>query len=329
MTPSSDSPRILIVDDEPANLKVLQTVLAGQYQLAFAKSGPAALARVQQELPNLILLDVMMPEMSGIEVCKALKTDPQTRHIPVIFVTAMSDQNDEYNGFEVGGVDYITKPITPSLVRARVKNQLSLVQAEQLQQAHIDLVQRLGSAAEYKDEDTGEHILRMSHYSKLLALAAGLSESHAELIRQAAPMHDVGKIGIPDAILLKPGRLTDEEFKQMKEHAQIGANILRDSPSPLIQLAHTLALEHHEKWDGSGYPQGLKAEAITLEARIAAIADVFDALTSKRPYKDAWPTDKAFALLQEQAGKHFDPHLVELFLNLKDKILAIKQTYSR
>ncbi|MCP8899825.1 HD domain-containing phosphohydrolase [Gilvimarinus xylanilyticus] len=328
MTPSSESPRILIVDDEPVNLKVMQTVLAPHYQLAFAKSGPAALSLVQQEPPQLILLDVMMPGMSGIEVCQTLKANPDTRQIPVIFVTAMSDQDDEYNGFEVGGVDYITKPITPSLVRARVKNQLSLVQAEQLQQAHIDLVQRLGSAAEYKDEDTGEHILRMSHYSKLLALAAGVSESHAELIRQAAPMHDVGKIGIPDAILLKPGRLTEDEFAQMQEHAQIGANILRNSPSPLIQLAHTLALQHHEKWDGSGYPQGLKAEAITLEARIVAIADVFDALTSKRPYKDAWPTDKAFALLQEQAGKHFDPHLVELFLKLKEKVLAIKQSYS-
>ncbi len=329
MTDSTQKPRILIVDDEPVNLKVMQSVLADQYRLVFAKSGQAALDLVAKEQPKLILLDVMMPGMSGIEVCQALKQNPATRSIPVIFVTAMGDHNDEYNGFEVGAVDYITKPITPSLVRARVKTHLSLVQAELLQQAHIDLVQRLGSAAEYKDEDTGEHILRMSHYSKLLALAAGVSESHAELIRQAAPMHDVGKIGIPDAILLKPGRLTEDEFAQMQEHAQIGANILRDSPSPLIQLAHTLALEHHEKWDGSGYPQGLKAEAITLEARIAAIADVFDALTSKRPYKDAWPTDKAFALLQEQAGKHFDPHLVELFLNLKDKILAIKQTYSR
>ncbi|UTF59331.1 two-component system response regulator [Gilvimarinus sp. DA14] len=329
MISPSEKPRILVVDDEPVNLKVMQRVLAEDYRLAFAKSGPAALELVAQEPPKLILLDVMMPGMSGIEVCQALKEDPATRAIPVIFVTAMNDHDDEYNGFEVGAVDYITKPITPALVRARVKNHLSLVQAELLQQAHIDLVQRLGSAAEYKDEDTGEHILRMSHYSKLLALAAGLNEAHAELIRQAAPMHDVGKIGIPDAILLKPGRLTTEEFEHMKAHAQIGANILRGSQSPLIKLAHTLALEHHEKWDGSGYPKGLRGEQISLEARIVAIADVFDALTSKRPYKPAWPTADAFALIADQAGHHFDPALANLFITLEADILAIRQEYSK
>ncbi|BFM21061.1 response regulator [Gilvimarinus japonicus] len=324
-----EKPRILVVDDESTNLKVIQTVLADEYRLAFAKSGQAALEVIQQNPPNLILLDVMMPGMSGIDVCRALKADAATQHIPVIFVTALNDDDDEYNGFSVGAVDYITKPITPALVRARVKTHLSLVQAKQLKKAHIDLVQRLGAAAEYKDTDTGEHIIRMSLYSKRLALAYGISEEYAELIRQAAPMHDIGKIGIPDAILLKPGRLSTEEFASMREHTTIGAKILEDSDSPLIQLARVLAMEHHEKWDGTGYPNGLVGEAISLEARIVAIADVFDALTSKRPYKEAWTEAEAFALIKEQSGCHFDPALAELFLSIKSEILDIKQNYSR
>lgn len=321
--------RILVVDDEPINLKVMQKVLADHYLLSFAKSGAAAIDLAQQQLPNLILLDVMMPHMSGIEVCQALKQNPKTQHIPIIFVTALNDENDEYNGFEVGAVDYITKPITPALVRARVKTHLSLVQAEQLKKAHVDLVQRLGAAAEYKDEDTGDHIVRMSKYSKALALAYGLSEEHAELIRQAAPMHDIGKIGIPDTILLKPGCLTDVEMVQMKEHASIGGKILANSDSPLLQLAHTLAMQHHEKWDGSGYPNGLQGQNISLEARIVALADVFDALTSKRPYKEAWPVEQAFEFIEQQAGSHFDPQLVQQFLTIKEELLDIKARHSR
>lgn len=316
--------RILIVDDEPANLKVMREVLDGQYRLSFAKSGEAALALIAKEAPKLILLDIMMPNMSGLEVCQRLKSAPETAHIPIIFVTALGDESDEFKGFELGAVDYITKPISPAIVRARVKTHLSLVQAEQLKQAHIDLVHRLGRAAEYKDTDTGEHILRMSKYSKILALAYGMSEGNAELLKQAAPMHDVGKIGIPDAILLKPGKLTHDEFEQMKQHAEIGAKILEHSPSPLLQLAYILAIEHHEKFDGSGYPYGLKGENISIEGRIVAIADVFDALTSKRPYKTAWSIDDAFAFIKEQAGKHFDPHLAELFLANQEKIIAVR-----
>ncbi|WP_269745033.1 response regulator [Gilvimarinus agarilyticus] len=324
-----NTPRILVVDDEPTNLKVMQTVLSGEYRLAFAKSGAAALEAVKQNPPNLILLDVMMPEMSGFDVCQALKADVSTQHIPIIFVTALNEDDDEYNGFSLGAVDYITKPITPALVRARVRTHLSLVQAKQLKKAHIDLVQRLGAAAEYKDTDTGEHIIRMSLYSKRLALAYGVSEDHAELVRQAAPMHDIGKIGIPDAILLKPGKLTAEEFATMREHTTIGAKILEGSESPLIQLAKVLAMEHHEKWDGSGYPRGLKAEEISLEARIVAIADVFDALTSRRPYKEAWTAEEAFTLIEDQAGRHFDPTLAPLFLSIKNEILEVKSNYSR
>jgi putative two-component system response regulator len=321
---SADRPRILIVDDEPANLKVMREVLGNQYRMSFAKSGDAALALLEKDLPQLILLDIMMPDMNGFEVCKLVKSNPITSHIPIIFVTALGDESDEFKGFELGAVDYITKPISPAIVRARVKTHLSLVQAEQLKQAHVDLVQRLGRAAEYKDTDTGEHIVRMSQYSKVLALALGMPEHQAELLRQAAPMHDVGKIGIPDAILLKPGRLTKEEFDHMKEHALIGAQILANSSSPLLQLAHKLAIEHHEKWDGSGYPNGIKNEEISIEGRIVAIADVFDALTSKRPYKEAWSVEKTIQHMQEQAGTHFDPALIELFVSKLDDILAIK-----
>ena len=262
--------------------------------------------------------------MNGFEVCQIVKRNPKTSHIPIIFVTALGDESDEYKGFELGAVDYITKPISPAIVRARVNTHLSLVQAEQLKQAHVDLVERLGRAAEYKDTDTGEHIVRMSQYSKVLALALGMDEQRAELLRQAAPMHDVGKIGIPDAILLKPGKLTSEEFDHMKEHATIGAQILANSSSPLLQLAHTLAIEHHEKWDGSGYPNGIKGEEISVEGRIVAIADVFDALTSKRPYKEAWSVEKTVLHMQEQAGTHFDPALIELLVKNLDDIIAIK-----
>ncbi|MCG9709967.1 MULTISPECIES: two-component system response regulator [unclassified Pseudoalteromonas] len=328
MTQLSERAKILVVDDEPANLKVIREVLANDYRLSFAKSGELALQLIENEPPKLILLDIMMPDMSGFEVCKVLKANPKTAHIPVIFVTALSHEQDESEGFALGAVDYITKPISPAIVRARVKNHLSLVQAEQLQLAHIDLIQRLGRAAEYKDTDTGEHIARMSRYSKVLALAYGMSEYEAEQLKQAAPMHDVGKIGIPDAVLLKPGRLNENEYEHMKQHALIGAKILENSPSPLLQLAHKLALEHHEKWDGTGYPYGLKGKEISIEGRIVAIADVFDALTSKRPYKKAWSIEEALDLLKDEAGKHFDPQLVDLFIGQIDSIIEIKNTYT-
>ena len=328
MTQISERARILVVDDEPANLKVIREVLANDYRLSFAKSGELALQLIENEPPKLILLDIMMPAMSGFEVCKVLKANPKTAHIPVIFVTALSHEQDESEGFALGAVDYITKPISPAIVRARVKNHLSLVQAEQLQLAHIDLIQRLGRAAEYKDTDTGEHIARMSRYSKVLALAYGMSEYEAEQLKQAAPMHDVGKIGIPDSVLLKPGRLNENEYEHMKQHALIGAKILENSTSPLLQLAHKLALEHHEKWDGTGYPYGLKGEEISIEGRIVTIADVFDALTSKRPYKKAWSVEEALDLLKDEAGKHFDPQLVDLFIGQIDSIIEIKNTYT-
>jgi putative two-component system response regulator len=319
--------KVLIVDDEPANLRVLKRILGDLYRLSFAKSGEEALRLVERDLPDLILLDVMMPGMTGFEVCEALKKNSVSSIIPVIFVTALSDELDEAKGFEVGAVDYITKPISPAVVKARVRTHLSLVQADELRRTRLQVIQRLGRASEYKDNETGTHILRMSHYSKVMALAYGLTENAADNLLHAAPMHDIGKIGIPDSIMLKPGKLTDEEFTIMKTHPEIGAEILGDSDSDLIALAKTVSLTHHEKWDGSGYPNGLKGENIPLEGRIVAIADVFDALTSKRPYKDAWPVQEAVDFIHAQSGKHFDPALVALFKGCLPEILEIKHRW--
>lgn len=327
MRTSAPKPTILVVDDEPANLRVLKHLLGDQYALAFAKNGAEALRVAETQLPDLILLDVMMPGMTGFEVCKALKEKPLTRAIPVIFVTALSEEQDETEGFAVGGVDYITKPISPSVVKARVKTHLSLVQADELKRTRLQVIQRLGRAAEYKDNETGMHVLRMSHYAKVLALAYGFSEDQSDTLLHAAPMHDIGKIGIPDHIMLKPGKLTDEEFAVMKTHPQIGAEILGEEDSELLRIAKSVAMTHHEKWDGSGYPKGLQGEAIPVEGRIVAVADVFDALTSKRPYKEAWSVEKTLAVMKSEAGKHFEPYLIELLEQNLEDILAIKERW--
>ena len=319
--------KILVVDDEPANLRVLKKILGELYRLTFAKSGEEALRLVAREQPNLILLDVMMPGMTGFEVCQTLKSNPLSKRIPVMFVTALNDEVDEAKGFEVGAVDYITKPVSPAVVKARVRTHLSLVQADELRRTRLQVIQRLGRASEYKDNETGTHVLRMSHFSQVLALAYGLSANAADDLLHAAPMHDIGKIGIPDSIMLKPAKLTDEEFAIMKTHPEIGAEILGDSDSDLIELAKIVSLTHHEKWDGSGYPKGLKAEEIPLEGRIVAIADVFDALTSKRPYKEAWPVEKAVEFIYSQSGKHFDPALVILFEKCLPQLIEIKDRW--
>ncbi|MDC7827323.1 two-component system response regulator [Pseudomonas sp. BLCC-B13] len=321
-------PQLLVVDDEPANLQVLRHILQEDYRLLFAKDGAKALELAAREKPELILLDVMMPGMTGYEVCAQLKATPATSAIPVIFVTALADVEDEAQGFAVGAVDYITKPVSPAIVKARVRTHLSLVRVEELRETRLQIVQRLGLAAEYKDNETGLHVIRMSHYSRVLALAAGFSEAQAEELLNAAPMHDVGKIGIPDAVLRKPGKLDGEEWEVMKQHAQIGADIIGEHPSGLLRMAREIALNHHEKWDGSGYPRGIGGAEIPVEARIIAIADVFDALTSERPYKKAWPVEEAVQLLREQSGRHFDPELVELFLGQLPAILEIKERWA-
>jgi putative two-component system response regulator len=316
-------PHLLLVDDEATNLRVLKQVLQDDYRLTFAKSGAEALRLVQLDKPDLILLDVMMPDMTGFETCKRLKAEADSKAIPIIFVTALKDAMDEAKGLELGAVDYITKPISPAVVKIRVKTHLSLVQADELKRTRLEVIQRLGRASEYKDNETGLHVMRMSHYSQVLALAYGFSESLAEELLHAAPMHDLGKIGIPDEIMLKPGKLTAAEFEIMKTHPLIGAEIIGECDSSLLSLAKEVALNHHEKWDGTGYPHGLKGEKIPIAARIVALADVFDALTTKRPYKEAWPLDKTLAYLKAQSGHHFEPKLVSLFIQELDKILVI------
>ena len=329
MTQAPDQrPRLLLVDDEPTNLQVLRHVLQADYRLLFATDGARALQVAREQRPDLVLLDIMMPNMDGYAVCCALKADAATASIPVIFITALDDSQDETAGFDVGGVDYLTKPVSPPVVRARVRTHLSLVRMEELRETRLQIVQRLGRAAEYKDNETGLHVIRMSHFSQLLALAAGCSPAWAEDLLNAAPMHDVGKIGIPDAVLRKPGPLDAAEWDTMRRHPEIGAEIMGEHPSGVLQLAREIALAHHEKWDGSGYPRGLAGEAIPLSARIVAIADVFDALTTRRPYKEPWPVQEAMNHIAAQAGKHFDPALVALFAPLLPQLLEIRARWA-
>jgi putative two-component system response regulator len=327
-THQPNQPLILAVDDEASNLQLLRHILQDQYRLLFAKDGPRALELARQEQPQLILLDVMMPGMTGYETCVKLKADPATAAIPVIFVTALSESSDEVVGFEAGAVDYITKPVSPPIVRARVRTHLSLVNIEELKRTRLEIVQRLGLAAEYKDNETGLHVIRMSHYSRILGLALGMTETEADDLLHAAPMHDVGKIGIPDSILRKPGALDADEWKVMQSHATIGGDIIGRHASGMLAMAHALAVTHHEKWDGSGYPNGLAGEEIPLVGRIVAIADVFDALTSARPYKEAWPLEKAVEYLEQQRGRHFEPRLVDLFLKQMPALLEVKERWA-
>ncbi|MCL1065281.1 two-component system response regulator [Shewanella olleyana] len=330
---------ILVVDDTPENIDVLTGVLKSEYQIKIAKNGELALKIAQSISLDLILLDIMMPGIDGFEVCRQLKHDERTRHIPVIFVTAKISADDELKGLELGAADYITKPFNPPIVQRRVTTQLALSNQNKLlatkvqqktaeiAQNQLNVIRRLGRAAEYKDNETGMHVIRMSYYTHVLALAAGVNEADAEVLMNAAPMHDVGKIGISDAILKKPGKLDFEEFEEMKKHCEIGAEILGDKDSELMTIAQEVALTHHEKWDGSGYPNGLSGENIPLYGRIVAIADVFDALTSERPYKKAWTVEDAIALIEREAGSHFDPKLVPLFIDKLDEILEIKAKF--
>lgn len=324
MNLSDNRPKLLVVDDEPLNLQVLRQILQQDYQLLFARDGEKAISLAQSETPDLILLDIMMPGLTGLETCQRLKQQAATRDIPVIFVTALADDNDETQGFAAGCVDYIVKPVSAPIVLARVKAQLSLVSAQALRDTRLQIIQRLGRAAEYKDNETGLHVIRMSHFAREIALAAGMGAVDAEELFNAAPMHDVGKMGIPDAILCKPGKLTPDEWEVMKQHARIGAEIIGDDSSSLLQMARRVALSHHEKWDGSGYPQGLVGDAIPIEARIIALADVFDALTSKRPYKEPWTIEATVNYIQNESGKHFDPELVAAFKQALPRMLEIR-----
>ena len=330
---------ILIVDDSPVNIDILKGVLGDEYNIKAATNGEVALKIARNLRPDLILLDIMMPEMDGYEVCSWLKANIETQNIPVIFITAKDKPMDETHGFEVGAVDYITKPISPPVVLARVRTHLALhdqnqelerlvkERTKELLETQLEVIRRLGRAAEYRDDETGMHVIRMSNYAYEIALEIGLDKQEAELILNVVPMHDVGKIGIPDAILLKPGKLTPEEWEIMKKHTEYGARIIGDHPSKILKAAKIVALTHHEKWDGTGYPNGLAGEDIPLIGRICAVADVFDALTSKRPYKEAWDIEKAVNLILEEKGKHFDPILVDAFEKVLPSIIKIKEQY--
>jgi len=320
---------ILIVDDEAANLALLRQILSPEYPLVFARNGNEALAAAAKHRPALILLDIQMPDMDGYTACRQLKADPVTESIPVIFVTGLSDVGDETAGFEAGAVDYIVKPVSPPIVRARVRTHLSLVSAAQLKRSYHDAIYMLGEASEFKDTDTGVHIWRMAGYSSALAAACGWDAAACRQLELAAPMHDIGKLSIPDAILHKPGKLDAEEWTVMQTHSTVGYKILsKSSAAPILQMAATVALRHHEKWDGSGYPDGLAGEEIPEMARIVAIADVFDALSMTRPYKEAWPLDRVMDTMTSSAGTHFDPRLIEHFVRIQPQIVAIMDEWN-
>ncbi len=332
---------ILIVDDTPNNLDLLGGVLREEYRVKTALRGDVALKIARSEpQPDMIILDIMMPDMDGYEVCKQLKSDPKTAHIPVIFITAKNEVEDEKKGLEIGAVDYIIKPINPPLVITRVAAHLSLYnqrrdlenlvskRTKEIDETRLAIIQRLGRAAEYKDNETGLHVIRMSYYAKLIAEQMNMPSHWCELIFNASPMHDVGKIGIPDRIILKPGKLDKEEWEIMQKHPEFGAEIIGQLDSELLKFSYEIAISHHEKWNGKGYPNGLTKEEIPIGGRIVAVADVFDALTSERPYKKAWPVEKAIDLIQSESGEHFDPQVVEAFNQVIDQCLEIKNKFA-
>ncbi|MGL4713024.1 MAG: HD-GYP domain-containing protein [Shewanella sp.] len=336
MTQAVTKPIVLVVDDAPDNIQIMHGLLSEQYSIRAATSGAKAIALATLEpIPDLILLDVMMPEMDGFQTCSSLKRNPLTRNIPIIFVTAKTDTIDEHTGFDLGAVDYITKPISPPILKARIQTHLALAsranqleilvqkRTQELESTRYKIIHKLGRAAEFRDNETGLHIIRMSQYGYLLAQKIGQPAHWCQLLLNAAPMHDIGKIGIPDAILLKPGKLTAEEYLVIQQHPQIGAEIIGDDDDPLLAMAKDISLYHHERWDGTGYPNGISQHHIPLCARIATIADVFDALTTSRCYKTAWSIQDAFDYLLEGGGSQFDPSLVSAFVECRQAITHI------
>jgi putative two-component system response regulator len=347
-------PKILIIDDQTVNLRVVEAMLTPMgYECATASDGGTGIAKAQEWNPDCILLDVMMPDMDGFETARRLRQDDVTRHTPIVMVTALQEIEARVKALEAGADDFLAKPVDKTELRARVQSLVKIKsyqdrlenqqrnleeavaqQTEQLrralknlQQASLDTIIRLARASEYKDEDTGMHIQRMSHYAAAIARKIGLPDEEADNILYAAPMHDIGKIGIPDSILLKPDRLTEAEWDVMKQHTVIGACILEGSGSPLVELGRVIALTHHEKWDGSGYPQGLIGEEIPLMGRIASLSDVFDALVSRRPYKDPISVDETCDMMKAGRGKHFDPAVLDAFLAIVDEVATIRKRY--
>ncbi|HIC43230.1 MAG TPA: response regulator [Sulfurimonas sp.] len=325
---------ILCVDDTPTNLQLVKNVLVKHgYKVTLMQSGAEAIAylKSRSNTIDLILLDIMMPEMDGYEVCRILKkSTSKIQKIPIIFLTAVNDIEGVSKGFEVGGVDYLTKPFRPVELRARIQTHLKLkfFEEQKLEQTELELVYMMSTLADKHCEETSGHVERVAEYSKLLARLVGYGEEHAELIKKASAMHDIGKVTTPDHILHKPGKHTDEEFLIMKEHAQAGYEILQKSKLPLMQIASMIAHQHHEKWGGSGYPRALKGKQIHMLGRIVALADVLDALSSSRKYKKGWNLDAIFSFLKSQRGKHFDPRLVDIFMDNFGLFLEIRDQYT-
>ena len=360
-THPSQRPTLMVVDDTPINLSLMNELLRDDYRLLVANGGERALKLLETgSRPDLILLDIMMPDIDGYEVLRRIKQNPDTRDIPVIFHTAKTEIDDETLGLQLGAVDYIAKPISPPIVKARIQTHLQLKSAadflrdkaafldaevtkrtREVQAIQDVTVLAMSSMAETRDNETGNHILRTQRYVKRLAeqlrtlpkYESLLTDDYIELLYKSAPLHDIGKVGIPDAILLKPGKLTPEEFEIMKTHTTIGyESIVRAEKSlgtslTFLQPAKEIALSHQEKWDGSGYPQGLQGEAIPLSARLMAVADVYDALISKRVYKDPIPHPDSVAIMTKGRGTHFDPEVLDAFLAIHEEFHAIANTY--
>lgn len=340
--------RICIVDDTPINLTLMQALvnkIPDCQPHCFSDSAEGLRHCIDQDF-DLIIVDYMMPVLDGIEFIRHLRAVADRAEVPILMVTADHEREVRYRALESGATDFLTKPVDRVELTSRVKNMLAIrkshlllaeratMLAEEVKKATVEIfarerevIFRLSKAAEFRDPETGAHILRMAHYSHLIARRLGWDQAASDTIMQAAPMHDVGKLGTPDQILLKPGRLTSAEFEVMKQHATIGWEILRDSASPMLQMAAEIAYSHHEKYDGSGYPRGLAGEAIPESGQIVAVADVFDALTSARPYKPGWEVDRAVALLQEGRNSHFSPRCVDAFIDALDEVLLIRQQY--
>ena len=339
---------ILVVDDIEANVMLLESMLRQRgYRNVQSTCNPFEVAPLHRERQfALILLDMQMPGLDGLGVMRQLRADAAEEHLPVLVITAQTDADLRLRGLELGARDYVSKPFVVAELAQRIRNLLEVQLAyrdrqeqavileqkvrertAELEETQFEILRRLARAGEYRDNETGNHVLRVSQSSRALALAAGLDDATAEMILHASPMHDVGKIGIPDNILLFPGRLEGENLRRMRRHVEIGGSILDGHAAPVMRMAHRIAMAHHERWDGNGYPYSLAGEDIPIEARIVAICDVFDALTSVRPYKPAWPLESALNYLKTQAGKHFDPQLIELFFAILPQIQAIRETY--